>query len=169
MADCLIVIDRDGTLIEKHDYLGKSDDWKLKVSLIEKTVFLLKALDILFPDNLKIVFTNQTGIAIGYFTKQRVDEINKYVKRIIEKKGIIIDHWIYSPEIDIDYAAKKCIPHNKYFKNKSNRKPNPQLLINTLKNLDLSLSSFNKKIVIGDSEDDRLLAENIQADFIKIV
>ncbi len=28
MIDCLIVIDRDGTVIEKQDYLGKGNKWK---------------------------------------------------------------------------------------------------------------------------------------------
>jgi len=166
MVDCLIVIDRDGTLIENQGYLGKENNWKTKVKLIDKTVFLIKSLNVLFPDNLKIVFSNQTGVALGYFSEQRVKEINDHVNLLLQKKGIDIKYWIYSPEADKKYAKQKKIKPNRYIKTVSNRKPDPQLLINLLKDLDYSFSSFKRRIVIGDSEDDKLLAEHIRADFI---
>lgn len=168
MVNCLIIIDRDGTLIENQDYLGKEDNWKTKVKLIDTTVFLLKSLDILFPDNLKIVFSNQTGVALGYLSEEIVEKINDYVNYLLSETGIEIKYWIYSPEADKKYAEQKGIGANKYIKPVSNRKPNPQLLINMLKELDLSFSSFKRRIVIGDSEDDELLAEQIQAFFIKV-
>lgn len=168
MINCLIVIDRDGTLIEKHDYLGKSSNWKSKVKLIDKTVFLLKALDVLFPNNLKIVFTNQTGVALGFFSEKRVKEINSYVNSLLESEGVEIEHWIYSPEADECYASEKGIIENAYVKKDSSRKPNPRLLIEKLKSIHISINFFEKKIVIGDSEEDRKFAENIDAFFIPV-
>jgi D-glycero-D-manno-heptose 1,7-bisphosphate phosphatase len=168
MDNCLIIIDRDGTLIENHAYLGKEDNWKTKVKLIDKTVFLLKSLNVLYPDNLKIVFSNQTGVALGYFSEKTVEKINDYVSCLLSEKDIEIKYWIYSPEADKTYAEQKGVYVNRYIKPVSNRKPNPQLLQNKLKELDLSFSSFKRRIVIGDSEDDELLAEKIKAFFIQI-
>jgi len=168
MADCLLVIDRDGTLIENEGYLGRENNWKTKIKLINKTVFLINSLDILFPNNLKIVFSNQTGVALRYFSEQRVEEINNHVKLLLQKENIDIKHWIYSPEADYAYAKQKKIKPNRYIKPVSTRKPNPQLLLNLLKNLNYSLSYFKKRVVIGDSEDDELLSKNIDADYINI-
>jgi histidinol-phosphate phosphatase family protein len=165
MTNCLIVIDRDGTIIENHKYLGKNNNWKSKIKLIDKTIFLLKALDILFPDNVKIVFTNQTGVALGYFNEERVKQVNNFVKFLLRMKGIIIEHWIFSPEADKFYADQKEIK-NKYVKTKSSRKPNPKLLEKQLIFLKKPINTFKRKIVIGDSEDDKELASNIDAYYI---
>ncbi len=168
MRDCLIVIDRDGTLIKKHDYLGKEDDWKSKVELIEKTIFLLNSLDTIYTNPLKIVFTNQTGVALGYFSENRVCEINDYVSKLLKEQKILIDYWLYSPEADSDYAKKQGVIKNKYIKPISTRKPNPLFLISKIKSLNLSLNSFDTLIVIGDSDDDKQLADNINAKFISV-
>jgi len=168
MWDCLIVIDRDGTLIKKYDYLGVEEDWKSKVELKEKTMSLLKSFDVIYTNPLKIVFTNQTGVALGYFSEKRVCEINDYVSKLLKKQKIIIDYWLYSPEADITYAKKLGISPNEYIKSVSSRKPNPMLLISKLHSLNLSLNSFETILVIGDSGDDGKLAETINANFILI-
>jgi len=168
MYDCLIIIDRDGTLIENEHYLGKENDWKKKIKFIDKTLFLLKALDVIFERNLKIVFTNQTGVARGYFSEEKVIEINDLIKKKLEKRGLNIHHWIFSPEADIEYAKKNDIQLNDYVKIVSSRKPNPTLLLQKLISLGFSITSFNAILVIGDSEEDKKLAENIHAKFIKI-
>ena len=168
MYDCLIIIDRDGTLIKNQPYLGKNDNWQKKIKLIEKTLFLLKVFDVIFERNLKIVFSNQTGVALSYFSEERVIEINNFINKMLGEKGLNIDYWIFSPEADIKYAIKKDIKINKYVKTISSRKPNPTLLIEKLKSLGLSLISFKTIIVIGNSEDDKKLAENIKGKFIEI-
>jgi histidinol-phosphate phosphatase family protein len=165
--ECLIVIDRDGTIIEKKDYLGRNNNWKKEIKILDKTIFLLKSLYIIFPDNLKIVFTNQTGVALGYFTEERVKEVNQYINNILLKNKIIIDEWIYSPEADRKYAESKGI-QNLYVKDKSSRKPNPKLLIEFLLKNGLNLKSFKTIIVIGDREEDRKLSKNIGGLFINI-
>ncbi len=129
---------------------------------------LLKSFDVIYSNSLKVVFTNQTGVALGYFSEKRVCEINEYVSKLLKKQKIIIDHWLYSPEADSDYAKKLGIPTNEYIKSVSSRKPNSTLLISKLHSLNLSLNSFDTILVIGDSDDDRKLAENIKAKFILI-
>ena len=164
---CLIVIDRDGTIVEKKDYLGTNDDWKKEVKIIDKTIFLLNVLDTIFQDNLKIVFSNQTGVALGYFTEERVKEINEYINNLILKNKVIIDEWIYSPEADRIYADSKGI-QNRYVKENSSRKPNPKLLIDILSKNGYKLKSFKTILVIGDREEDKELSRNIGGIFIPI-
>jgi len=166
MWDCLIVIDRDGTLIENYNYLGKEDDWHQKIQIKEKTINKIKNLEAKYTHALKIVFTNQTGVALGFFSEKRVQDINMYVSNLLKEKNLYIDYWIYSPEADLDYAKMKGITPNIYVKKNSTRKPNPKLLISLLQSIGLTLQSFKSIYVIGDSEDDRQLANRLNADFI---
>ncbi len=164
----LIVLDRDGTLIQEVNFLGKTLDWKKKIVFKEKVLFLINALDKIFPKNFKIVLTNQSGVARGYFSEKRVKEINKYLdNKLRTRYNIKINSWKYSPYVDKIYAEKtNHIFNKKYIVENTKRKPSTDLVIEALEENNLSLTQFSRVIVLGDREEDRLLAENLKAVFI---
>jgi histidinol-phosphate phosphatase family protein len=165
--DTLIVLDRDGTVIENMDYPGRREDWKEHIQIRPEVIEIIKDLDKKHPHNLKYIFTNQSGVALGYFSEDTVREVNTEVNKLLIENGVNIIEWLYSPEIDKHYAQENEID-NEYVKEESTRKPNPKLLIDALDRVNLKLESFSNIIVIGDSEDDMNLAKNINAKFIKV-
>ncbi|HYD03602.1 MAG TPA: HAD-IIIA family hydrolase [Alphaproteobacteria bacterium] len=165
--DTLIVIDRDGTVIENMDYLGRKEDWINHIKIRPDVIKMIKDLDKIHPHNIKYIFTNQSGVALGYFSEDTVRKVNTKVNELLLENGINIMEWLYSPEIDKHYADHKKI-HNEYVKEKSTRKPNPKLLVDALDRINRKLESFHNIIVIGDSEDDMNLAKNINAKFMKV-
>ena len=79
-----ILLDRDGTINVEKDYLHKIEDFEFEKNVVE-------ALKI-FSDlgYTMAVVTNQSGIARGYYTEDDLQKLNEYIKRELEKHGIII-------------------------------------------------------------------------------
>ncbi|MEM2121582.1 MAG: HAD hydrolase-like protein [Candidatus Woesearchaeota archaeon] len=167
----LFVIDRDGTLIEDVGFLGLTPDWKNKIVFKNEIIFLLKALDKIFPKNFKIVVSNQSGVARGFFTEKTLKKINNYIhKKLLLKYKIKIDVWKYETRVDENYAKKtKYFFKKEYVSKKTKRKPSPELVVEALKENKLNLSDFSKIIVIGDRNEDQILAKNLNAVFIKTI
>ncbi len=165
----LLILDRDGTLIEDKNFLGKNENWRENIILNREVVDFIHYLMQHF--NLtSIVASNQSGIAWKYFDENRVKAINSIINTQLYKEGIIIDKWKFSPEVDEQYATNKGINNFniEYVKSKSSRKPNPIMIENALTELNLKKNQFNKIIVLGDQEDDRLLAKNLNVKFINV-
>lgn len=104
----LLIIDRDGTLINENDFLGKDENWKENITLNKDVVDFLSYIQTK-NNSVALVITNQTGVARGYFDCNRVEKINKYIDVILKKNRITIHNWQYCPDVDKDYAEKTPI------------------------------------------------------------
>lgn len=165
----LLVIDRDGTLIRDIAFIGKEEYWKGQIELKEDVLCILIYAQAKY-ETVKVVISNQQGVARGYFDAKTVMSINKYVDSLLREKGIVIDNWQYCPDVDTNYAASiKGIKFKPDFiKHETRRKPSPEMLFRALQELRKNKEDFDKIIIIGNSQDDAAMAKNINAKFIDV-
>ena len=165
----LLILDRDGTIIEDKSFLGKNDDWEEGIELKKDVICLINHIDSICS-SIKLVITNQTGVARKMFSEERVKEINSFVNELLLKKNIKIDDWQYCPYADKSYfeSMKELEFDKDYIKEESGRKPDLEMINNSLQKLNLSLEQFDKVLVLGDREEDKQLAENLGTDFIDV-
>jgi len=168
--ELLLILDRDGTLIEHEEFFGRSANWKAELKLNLPVISYLSYLQTKY-NTLKIVVSNQAGVARGYFSCQTVEEIHSYLHQLLKEKGITVESWHYSPDVDIVYAeAKKNELHfdSHYVKDKTERKPNPDLVWKALRELKREMSEFSDVVVLGDREEDAGLAKNLNCRYIDV-
>ena len=165
----LTIVDRDGTLIELVPYLGRENTWKDQVKLNPPVIALLRYIQDTYPAK-TFVITNQAGVARKYFNYKRVEEINNYVEQRLNDFGIRIDGWNYCPDVDSNYVAVNSHIEfdKKFIKKQTNRKPSINMVSEILKSENLNLSNFEKILVLGDTEDDKNLAENLKGSYIDV-
>lgn len=165
----LLIIDRDGTIIENNDFLGKNENWKEELKFNQAVISYLSHLQTKY-NTTKIVVTNQAGVARSYFDCNRVEQINEIINSVLIKKGVKIDNWQYCPDVDSVYANEHPELNFDYnfVKDKSKRKPNTKMVDNALLKLNKELSNFDDIIVIGDRHEDKELAENLHGKFIDV-
>ena len=165
----LLIIDRDGTLINNNDFLGKENNWKYDLQLNENVVSYLSYLQTKHKTT-KMVVTNQTGVARRYFDCNRVEEINKHIDGLLSAKGIKIDNWQYCPDADTSYAKSRpeLNMNPKYVKDNTKRKPSTAMLDDGLRELGKKISDFGTIIVLGDRQEDKELADNLKAKYIDV-
>mgnify|MGYP000899189278 FL=1 len=96
------------------------------------------------------VLTNQSGIGRGYYTKKDVDILHKKVNEELIKIGAHIDDFFCAPYFKDSKIYK--------FKKKDflMRKPNIGMMLECKKKWDINIK---KSILIGDQENDMLLAK----------
>jgi len=166
----LICIDRDGTIIKNNNFFGRNKNWTNEIKFNEGALSFLSYLQTKYKTT-KIVITNQAGVARGFFNCKIVEKINNYINKVLLSKGIKIDGWQYCPFVDSQYASKhpEFNLNSKYIKEKTKRKPNPDMVFDELKKLNKDLDDFDKIIVIGDRQEDEELANKLKAKFIKVV
>lgn len=170
--ELLLIIDRDGTLIEDKEFIGRNKDWKNEVIINKPVIDFIIYLQTKHPTT-KLVVSNQAGVARKYFDCKKVEEINQYLGELLKQKGIKIDNWEYCPEVDSRYAEMKKKKEGlefdmKHVKDKTKRKPAPEMVFEGLKALGKKIDDFTDIVVLGDKDDDRLLAENLKAKFIDV-
>ncbi|CUS76957.1 D-glycero-D-manno-heptose 1,7-bisphosphate phosphatase [Candidatus Kryptonium thompsonii] len=86
-----IFLDRDGTINEDVNFLSSPE----QIVLIENSAEAIKEANEL---GLKvIVFTNQSGIARGYFTEEDLHRIHKRLDELLAEKGAKVDAYYYCP------------------------------------------------------------------------
>ncbi len=166
----LLCIDRDGTIIEEQDFLGKEADWKDKVKLREGVVSLISFLQTRYNTK-KIIVSNQAGVARGYFDCKRVEEINNYVNYLLAQREIIINDWQYCPCVDSKFAESKKneIQFNfNFVRETTSRKPSDKMVLDSLEKLNENINDFAKIIVLGDRDEDKELAEKLNALYIDV-
>ncbi len=165
----LTIADRDGTLIESVEYLGKEDNWKDKIIFKFPVINLLREIQNDYKSKIYVI-TNQSGVARKYFDCLRVENINKYLNYELSNFGVKIDGWNYCPNVDNFYAfTHQEIDFNpKFIKEKSGRKPSIDMVLETLEKNNLSLSDFENMVVLGDSDVDKILAKNLKGSFIDV-
>jgi len=166
----LLILDRDGTLIEKKDFLGKNPDWKDELKLKDKVIDFISYIQSKH-NTAKIVVSNQAGVARDYFSCKTVEEINNYIHKLLLKKEINIDNWQYCPYVDSKYAKlkKEEIDFNPEFvSEKTKRKPNLDMVHDGLKVINKRLGDLNNIVVVGDRHEDKELAEKLNVGFISV-
>lgn len=163
----LVILDRDGTLIVNDDFPGKSNNWREEMQLNNDVVSLLSYLQTKYKTT-KIVVSNQSGVARGYFDEKRVREINKIVASQLVSRGVNIDSWQYCPDVDRTFVLKnpKLKFQKKYIKNHPYRKPAPDMVYQGLKEIGKALNDFHHVLVIGNNTDDEKLAGALKAKYI---
>lgn len=169
-ANLLLILDRDGTLIYNNDFLGKNPYWKQEISLRKEVIKFILFIQSKY-NTTKIVVSNQAGVAKGFFSCEVVEEVNKYIGKLLGKKNITINNWQYCPYVDSKYAKLKKSEINfnpKFVVKKTKRKPSPEMIYDGLKTLNKNLEDFSEVIVIGDSHEDKELANNINGSFISV-
>lgn len=86
-----IFLDRDGTINEDLNFLSSPE----QLVLIDGSAEAIREANDL---GLKvIVFTNQSGIARGYFTEEDLHKIHKRLDELLAEKGAKIDAYYYCP------------------------------------------------------------------------
>jgi len=164
----LVIIDRDGTLIEDQNFLGRHTTWKKNVKLNKNVVHVISYIQTK-ANAINIVITNQAGVARGYFDCKRVEEINSYIAHLLKENNVVIHNWQYCPDVDSVYAESKKIYFKKEFtRKKTRRKPNPDMVFDALTSLNMKLGDFSKIVVIGDRHEDEGLAKKINAVYIDV-
>lgn len=138
MTSRAVFLDRDGTLIEHYDYLTDPDQVKL-------VPFAGAALKQLRDRGFSLVLiTNQSAIARGMLTEDKLDEIHNRLKNLLAREGVFLDQIYYCP-----YHPDGAI--EKYRKESELRKPGPGMLLLASSELDIDLS---RSWIIGDDDRD---------------
>jgi rfaE bifunctional protein nucleotidyltransferase chain/domain len=165
----LLIIDRDGTLTTSNDYFGKGDNWKNELRLNLEVVNYVSFLQTKYRTT-SIVVSNQSGVARGYFDKERVEEVNNKIQGELRILGVRIDSWQFCPDVDENFVQAnpdvKFI--KKYIRKITKRKPSIQMVTDSLNQLGKTIKEFTQIIVIGDRQEDSSLANNLNAKFIDI-
>lgn len=131
-------LDKDGTLVENVAYNADPD----KVRLLPYAAEALKRLQ--DEGFLLIVVSNQSGIALGYFTESDLKLIRETISGMLEDENVFLHDFYYCPHLAgarIRDYAKEC----------ECRKPRPGLLLKAAKENDIDLS---RSWMIGDILDD---------------
>jgi len=129
-----VFLDRDGTLVEEAGYLDR----------LERLVFFPYSIDAVRllnrADFTVVIVTNQAGIARGIFKEAFVAEAHQHITARLSAGGARVDRFYYCPhhpEAVIEQYRKSC----------DCRKPQPGLLQQAAKDLDLAL---DRSFVVGD-------------------
>jgi D-glycero-D-manno-heptose 1,7-bisphosphate phosphatase len=138
-------VDRDGTLIEEKDFLTEEEDIKIFPHSAE-AIRLLRELGYLV-----VVVSNQSGVARGYLTEQRVFEINEEVFSQLEEKDARPDLFFYCPhhpDATIEEYRSEC----------ECRKPRPGMVKMAQQIIDIDIA---RSVSIGDKLSDVQLCRNL--------
>lgn len=133
-----VFLDRDGTVNEEREYIGSTRELKL-IPGVAQAIRLLNKRKIKV-----IVVTNQSGVARGYFTEDKIDEIHKEIQDRLRKRGARIDAFYYCPHHPVfgkGVYKKDCIC----------RKPRTGMLKKATREHNLDLA---RSFLIGDKTDD---------------
>jgi len=147
-----ILVDRDGTLITEKNFLSDIEQVEVQPGAPDAIKIF---------NNLRfkvIVVSNQSGVARGYFSEEKVREINKYVQEIFRKSGAIIDDFYFCP-----HHPQGTLPQ--YRKDCNCRKPGPGMALKAAREHNLDLK---KSVVIGDKVSDIQFGKNIGAKTILV-
>lgn len=136
----LLILDRDGTVIEDKGYLSDPAGVVLETHTIEGLHALLET------GAVPVVITNQSGIARGYFPMAAVDAIHARLDELLEQHDLAIKAYLVCPHAPD--AGCDC------------RKPGASLALRAAAETGLGLSDA---YVIGDKLSDTGLAAAIGA------
>ncbi len=139
-----IFLDRDGVINEDLNYVGTIKRFKFRTGVIKALKFLYKKKIYIF------IVTNQAGIAKKKFTLTQFIKLQKYLKKYLSDKEILIDNVEYCPhhpEAKIKKLKMKC----------KCRKPSNLMVQKIFKNWFIDKK---KSFMIGDQIKDEICAKN---------
>ena len=128
-------LDRDGTLMEDSGFIG--DPRRIRV--LDGVPEALRRLAAAGYE--RIVVTNQSGVARGYFGEPDVEIVNAELARLLAANGASIDAFYYCAHLE----GCDC------------RKPLPGMVRRAVAERDIDLGA---SVMFGDSSSDMLLAKN---------
>ena len=139
--DGVINVDNLSTILENGKpvkrYVYKIVDFKLMPRVI-------RALQKIPKDYLKIIVTNQSGIGRGYYTKKQYLELTSWILDKFNDNGVIINNVYFCPHL----PEQEC----------NCRKPKPGLIEQAVNDFYIDLS---QSWIIGDSWVDVKLGKNV--------
>jgi D,D-heptose 1,7-bisphosphate phosphatase len=142
-----ILLDRDGTIIVDHGYVGS----------IDRVDFIDGAADAIARFNRAgipvVVITNQAGVARGFYGIEDVERVHEHIARRLAEHGAHIDLYLYCPY----HPAGVVGP---FARTSEDRKPRPGMARAAEAALNLDLSS---SWVVGDRPEDIGLADAVGA------
>ncbi|MFP3937763.1 MAG: D-glycero-alpha-D-manno-heptose-1,7-bisphosphate 7-phosphatase [Phycisphaerae bacterium] len=138
MANKAVFLDRDNTIIEDPGYLSDPAD----VKLLPGADLAIKSLR---QGGYKIVVvTNQSGVARGLLTEERLEEVHAELRRRLDERGATVDAIYYCPYLP-------DAPIDEYAVDSELRKPRPGMLLQAAGEMDLDL---HNSWAIGDAPRD---------------
>lgn len=139
-----IFLDRDGTLIEEANFLLKES----QIRIYPETIVALRLLR--EAGFLLIVVSNQSGVARGFLSEERVEELNRVVFSQMRMMGEVPDAFYYCPAHadakDKKYHDLRC------------RKPNTGMVEQASLRFDIDL---RHSYAVGDKLSDVGLGNNM--------
>jgi D,D-heptose 1,7-bisphosphate phosphatase len=147
-----ILLDRDGTIIVDHGYVGT----------IDRVEFIDGAADAIAAFNRAglpvVVVTNQAGVARGLYGLDDVARVHRYIAKQLALHGAHVDLFLYCP-----YHPAGVV--EAFARTSEDRKPRPGMAkaAEAALNLDLAASW-----VVGDRPEDIGLAEAVGASAIYV-
>ena len=142
-----VLLDRDGTIIVDHGYVGSVDRVEFVAGAIEAIATLNRA-------GLPVaVVTNQAGVARGYFGIEDVHQVHKHMIEEMARQGAHVDLWLFCP-----YHPAGTV--ESFARASADRKPAPGMALAAANALDLDLAS---SWMVGDSAADIGLARAVGA------
>lgn len=138
-----LLLDRDGVVNIDHGYVGRIDRFVFVDGIFRLT---RHAVDRGFRI---AVVTNQSGIARGYFTEAEFQELTAWMQDRFLEQGIALAGVFHCP-----YHRDALLP--RYARNSFWRKPNPGMILEAARRLDLDLS---RSVFLGDQPTDMAAAQ----------
>jgi D-glycero-D-manno-heptose 1,7-bisphosphate phosphatase len=129
-------LDRDGTLMEDSGYIGDPQRVRVLDGVVEALRLLGEA------GYARVVITNQSGVARGFFGESDVDSVHGHLSRILAESGVAIEAFYSCPHL----VSCDC------------RKPQTGLIRQAVEELEVDLS---RSVMFGDRESDIKLAQNV--------
>ena len=142
MKRCAIFLDRDGVINVDSGYVNTWREFYYCPGAVEG-LRRLQALNYLL-----IVITNQSGLARGYFSVSQFNQLSKTMRDDLHQKGVEIGAVYYCP-----HHPNGNIPE--YSVDCACRKPGPGMIIDAVRDFDLSLDC---SYFIGDKLTDMAAA-----------
>ena len=96
MTSKAVFLDRDGTVNEEVNYLSDIE----QVNILPRTAKAIKLLN--EQGFLIIIITNQSGVARGYFSIQKLEDLHNHMKNELLREGAKIDDIYYCPHLPND-------------------------------------------------------------------
>jgi len=142
-----ILLDRDGTIIVDHGYVGSTD----RVEFIEGAPEAIASFN---RAGIPVaVVTNQAGVARGLYGIDDVDRVHRHIAKHLAERGAYVDLFAYCP-----YHPAGIV--EAFARTSEDRKPRPGMAKAAAAALNLDLAA---SWVVGDRPEDIGLAEAVGA------
>lgn len=134
-----VFLDRDGTILREVEYLSRAEDMEILPGAARALRRLGEA------GYLRLVVTNQSGVARGYFGSEVVEGLNEELRRRLKREGADVEDFAYCPHLPALTGPCDC------------RKPAPGLLLELAARHGVDLSA---SWMVGDKAVDVAAGKN---------